>query len=158
MRVNIDELDRAAVLAALFNASRQQGRGFLDERGRQPLTVDRAREILVDAGPDAQFDYLMGRVLKISLPVGATEVDCRLYDRDNGPDAGLLAVTSLRSTNNPNNPLIQFMHEDGTFRARRALEESLEQRQPGALADVVGEHFRPSMPKRQHPDDEELRG
>jgi hypothetical protein len=146
MRVNIDGLDRAAVLAALFNASRQQGRGFLNEEGRAQLTADRAREILVNVGD--RFDYLMGRVLKVDLPVGAEEVDCRLYDEANGPEAGLMVVASLRSTNDPNNSVIQYMHADGTYQASLVLQRSIERQ--AELRDEAGVatlHFADKAPR-----------
>jgi hypothetical protein len=42
--IDISKLDKAEVLAALFNASKQQGMGFLDESGAVPMTVEDARQ------------------------------------------------------------------------------------------------------------------
>lgn len=88
--MNIKGLDKAEVLAALFNASRQQGMGFLDSRGGRDMTKERAAEILKIT---EDFDYLDGRVMKISLD--RDEVETRLYDRDNGQGAAERAIAHL---------------------------------------------------------------
>ncbi|MGE6387342.1 hypothetical protein ACQKEN_16960 [Pseudomonas sp. NPDC078416] len=88
--MNIKGLDKAEVLAALFNASHQQGMGFLDSRGGRDMTKERAAEILKITG---DFDYLDGRVMKISLD--RDEVETRLYDRDNGQGAAERAIAHL---------------------------------------------------------------
>lgn len=88
--MDIKGLDKAEVLAALFNASRQQGLGFLDTRGSVGMSADEAREILKET---QHFDYLRGRVMKISLD--GDELEPRLYDRDNGPGAAEQAIAHL---------------------------------------------------------------
>lgn len=88
--MNIKGLDKAEVLAALFNASRQQGLGFLDTRGSSGMSTEDAREILTKT---QHFDYLRGRVMKISLD--EDEVQTRLYDRDNGDGAAERAIAHL---------------------------------------------------------------
>lgn len=77
-------------MAALFNASRQQGMGFLDSRGDRDMSIERAAEILIIT---EDFDYLDGRVMKISLD--RDEVETRLYDRDNGQGAAERAIAHL---------------------------------------------------------------
>jgi len=91
--VSIAGLPRAAVLAALFNNSHQQGMGFLQPRGAQPMTVEQAADILA-ATPHGYFDYLHGRVLKVDL--STDDVDPYLYDRDLGPGALARAVDQVR--------------------------------------------------------------
>lgn len=91
--VDITGLDPAAVLAALYNASRQQGFGLLDPHGREPMTVETAAHLLA-ATPDCYFDYVNGRVVKVDL--SDTRVDVGLYDRDNGDGAGAAVIDSLR--------------------------------------------------------------
>lgn len=92
MTIDIANLNKAAVLAALYNNSRQQGAGFLHKRGREPMTVDQAREELVSS--DGQyFDYLHGRVMKISLRDNKLHVG--LCDRDNGQGAAAEALRPL---------------------------------------------------------------
>ncbi|MGW0780398.1 hypothetical protein [Streptomyces sp. NPDC002913] len=91
--VDITGLDPAAVLAALYNASQQQGLGFLNPHGRQPMTVKDAATALANT-PHRFFDYLNGRVLKVDL--NGTRIDLGLYDRDNGDGAGAAAIAALR--------------------------------------------------------------
>ncbi|MEU2996832.1 hypothetical protein ABZ684_04545 [Streptomyces sp. NPDC006995] len=91
--VDITGLDPAAVLAALYNASRQQGRGFLNPHGREPMTVETAAHLLAST-PDSYFDYVNGRVMKVDL--SGIQVDVALYDRDNGDGAGAAVINSLR--------------------------------------------------------------
>jgi len=89
--MNIKGLDKAEVLAALFNASRQQGMGVLDSRGWDNMTSDQAREIL---NQTVYFDYLYGRVMKIGLD--GDEVDTWGFNRDNGQGSAERAVDAIR--------------------------------------------------------------
>ena len=75
-------LNKAAVLAALYNMVRPQGRG-LDRYDPKPITVEEAQKIIDRRG--LSFDYLEGRVMKIDL--SGDTVDVWLYDRDNGDGA-----------------------------------------------------------------------
>lgn len=88
--MNISGLDKAEVLAALFNASRQQGLGFMDTRGSGQMSIESAREVLQIT---QDFDYLYGRVMKLSLD--GDELETRLYDRDNGEGAAERALSEL---------------------------------------------------------------
>lgn len=85
--MNIRGMDKAVVLAGLYNGARPQGMGFL-QYDPKPMTVEEARKIL-DAG-QTYFDYLKGRVMKIDL--SRDEVDTQLYNRDNGPGAAERAL------------------------------------------------------------------
>lgn len=89
--MDISGLDKAAVLAALYNASQQQGMGFMHARGARGMTVEQAREEL---SKQDYFDYLHGRVMKISL--AKDEVNTALYNRDNGYGAAERAVDAIR--------------------------------------------------------------
>jgi hypothetical protein len=42
MTISIRGIDKAEVLAALYNASRQQGMGFMHARGASSMTVEEA--------------------------------------------------------------------------------------------------------------------
>ena len=97
--MNISGLDKAEVLAALFNASRQQGISFLDSRGRRDMTKERAAEILKVT---EHFDYLEGRVMKISLD--RDEVETRLHDRDNGQGSAERAIAHLVAARDESDP------------------------------------------------------
>lgn len=91
--IDISGLDKAAVLAALYNRAKQQGFGLLDPEGRLPMTVEQAR-VEIDANPKLYFDYLRGRVLKIDLEGDVLWPG--LFDRDNGPGAAAEVIARLR--------------------------------------------------------------
>jgi len=88
--IDISGLKKSEVLAALYNNSRPLGLGFLHFTP-EPMTAEQAEEILKDGD---YFDYLKGRVMKVSLD-GDT-FDPRLYDRDNGDGAAAAAIEPLR--------------------------------------------------------------
>jgi hypothetical protein len=89
--MNIQGLDKAQVLIALYNRARVQGLGFLNATN-QPMTESEAEILLSDYR--GYFDYLYGKVMKINL--AGDEVDTRLYNRDNGEGAAERAVDILR--------------------------------------------------------------
>lgn len=92
--IDITGLNKADVLAALYNASRPQGMGFMHY---DPTVMTRAEaELLLQQYP--YFDYLKGRVMKVSLK-SDTEFDERFYDRDNGDGAAQSVITALREGN-----------------------------------------------------------
>lgn len=86
--IDISGINKAAVLAALYNASKPQGLGILHFTP-EDMTVQEATELLTQTN---YFDYLKGRVMKIALD-GDT-LDPRLYDRDNGDGAAIAALKS----------------------------------------------------------------
>lgn len=92
MTINIAAFDKAEVLAALYNAARQQGVGLLNPRGAHGMTVEQAR-VEIAQNPSLYFDYLRGRVMKINLK--HDKLDERLYDRDNGTGAAYYALSPL---------------------------------------------------------------
>lgn len=85
--MDISQLDKAAVLAALYNHARPQGMGFL-HFDLTPMTIEEARQII--ASGQTYFDYVKGRVMKVDL--SKDFLDTRLYDRDNGPGAAENAI------------------------------------------------------------------
>lgn len=91
--IDISKLDKAEVLAALYNASKQQGMGFMHARGATWMTKeDAAKEIEATGQAVPYFDYLHGRVMKVKL---SDTLDPWLYDRDNGQDAAARALQPL---------------------------------------------------------------
>ena len=44
--IDISGIDKAELLQALFNASKQQGMGFLDASGTAPMTIEDAQEMV----------------------------------------------------------------------------------------------------------------
>lgn len=108
--INISGVDKAELLAALYNASKQQGMGFCHKRGAGGMSVEEAqkeiddrvrywvdkKDITVQQALDefgCAFDYLHGRVMKVDI--GGDELDPRLYDRDNGQGAAFAAIAHL---------------------------------------------------------------
>ena len=84
--INIAGLDKAAVLAALYESARVQGMGVLQKRAGG-MSLDEARDLLKQ---DTYFDYVHGRVMKIDL--SGDTLRTALYDRDNGHGAAEAAL------------------------------------------------------------------
>ena len=89
--MNIKGINKALLLAALYNASRVQGMGWLQAKPGQMDEAWAQREL--DQSPDKYFDYLHGKVMKVSL--AGDELDSWIYDRDNGQGAAERAVKHL---------------------------------------------------------------
>jgi hypothetical protein len=87
--IDISELNKADVLAALYNNSRPQGMGFMHHNS-SAMSAKEAAEIL-ERG--TYIDYLNGRVMKVDL--SGEELDPYLYDRDNGHGAAARALKPL---------------------------------------------------------------
>ena len=67
--MDISKLDKAEVLAALYNRAQPQGMGYLHYKP-EDMTVDEARKMLDDIeeqGHRPYFDYVHGRVMKVGL-------------------------------------------------------------------------------------------
>lgn len=90
--IDTRDLKKAAVLAALYNASKPQGLGFL-QFDPAPMTEKEAEEVLKCG---TYFDYLKGRIMKVDLK-NDDGFDERLYDRDNGLGAAQRAINRIRS-------------------------------------------------------------
>ena len=94
--ISIKGLDKAKVLAALYNHSRPPGMEMLhftpedmtQELAAACLENTRGREY-------GNFDYLQGRVMKVRL--SGDEFDPSLYDRNLGEGAAALAIESVRT-------------------------------------------------------------
>ena len=106
--VDIKGLDKAAVMAALFNASAPQGYGFLQaDLGPQVLSAQDAQN-MVDSAPAPTIigrddvrafvlDYDLGRPLKVRL--AGDEFDPSRYDEVNGgPGSAQKVIDRLRAT------------------------------------------------------------
>ncbi len=91
--IDISKLDKAAVLAALYNASRPQGLGFLHATPQDMTTAEAATHLETQD----YFDYLNGRVMKIDLSPTSFEKGLApfLYDRDLGQGATQRALQPL---------------------------------------------------------------
>ena len=83
--VDIRGLSKAAVLAAMFNASRPLGMGFLSSlSGPDSLDIEGAEKEIAKTLDCVylDFDYVFGRPLKLNLTEDS--FDPRGFDRDNG--------------------------------------------------------------------------
>lgn len=99
--IDITGIDKAELLAGLFNASQQIGMGFLDERGKDDITPRQAKRIIDDRletfGFKAYyFDYLHGRFLKVGI--GGDSFNPAAFNRVNGERAAEFVVQGLRLT------------------------------------------------------------
>lgn len=94
--IDISGLDKAGVLAALYNRAKPQGYGFLQFRPGD-MTIEEARSIIekecLSSMQYMYFDYLFGRVMKVCISRDA--LDPGLYDRDNGQGAAAEALSVL---------------------------------------------------------------
>lgn len=104
--IDITGYSKAAVLAALYNASHPLGMGFM-HFDPEPMTEADAEAVIADGDdhaaalaaigahrPSLYFDYVKGRVMKVDI-AGDT-LDPRLYDRDNGDGAAARAIAAIR--------------------------------------------------------------
>ena len=89
--IDIKGLNKAEVLAALYNNSKPLGLGFLHFDPKE-MTVAEAEEIMKQT---TDFDYLKGRVMKVDL-TSDDSFEEWLYDRDNGNGAAQRAIDALR--------------------------------------------------------------
>jgi len=87
--IDISKLNKADVLAALYNNSRPLGLGILHSEEKD-MTREEAEELLKT---QTYFDYLKGRVMKVEL--SGNEFDPYMYDRDNGEGAAQRVITEL---------------------------------------------------------------
>ena len=118
--IQTNPLTKAQVLATLYNASRPLGMGFLHYTP-EPMSDKEAQEIL-NTGQD-YFDYLKGRVMKISLKEDG-QFEGGLYDRDNGAGAAQRAV-SAAIAKGENAPEIREAHVTGTSAAAQRIQSIL---------------------------------
>lgn len=86
--IDIKGIDKAELLAALYNGARPQGMGFLQARPGD-MTVDEARTLLdrVLRNGEGWFDYVLGRPIKVGFK-GDMLLRADLYDRDAPGGAG----------------------------------------------------------------------
>jgi len=109
-------LNKAQVLAALYNASRPLGMGFM-HYNPTPMTEEEAQKELERT---TYFDYLNGRVMKLNL--GKDQVDPWLYDRDNGEGAAQRAIDAAAAGNKA---AIMAAHVQGVKEAAGAALDSM---------------------------------
>ena len=95
MSVSIAGLDKAELLAALYERAQPMGMGFF-HYVPGPMCLDEARGLLRGGG---YFDYVKGRPLKIDI--AGDYLDTRLYNRDAGSGAAERVIEALRARSAP---------------------------------------------------------
>lgn len=93
--IDITGIDKAELLAALYNGTRALGLGMIHDR-RAGMTADDASFYLRTDGEPDRFDYVAGRPIKVEFN-GDTLRFSQLYDRDAGPGACQRIVDALRA-------------------------------------------------------------
>lgn len=117
--ISIAGLDKASVLAALYNAAQPQGLGFL-QYDPTPMSPHEARSQYGKC--DDYYDYLRGRVMKVDL--SKDSFDPWLYDRDNGSGAAKRVIDALKNTGETN-PLESITnHHKNTVAAAKEIRDS----------------------------------
>lgn len=104
--INIQGLNKSHVLRELYNNSKVQGLGIFQVKDL-PMTTEEAEELLVNQN---YFDYLHGKVMKISL-LGDIGFEELLYDRDNGKGKAQKIIDDLRESS-PKYPEYDFSSND----------------------------------------------
>lgn len=96
--ISIIGLDKGAVLAALHNAAKPQGMGFLHARGDM-IAAEVWAEYNATTEDRKRFfwepDYFHGRPIKCNLT--GDEFDPRLFDRDAGAGSAARAIDEIRA-------------------------------------------------------------
>lgn len=90
--IDISNLNKGDVLAALYNASKPLGMGHLCFTPENMMRKE-AEGLLKE---QTHFVYIQGRVMKIDLSTDILEP--WLYDRDNGEGAAQAVIDGLRQT------------------------------------------------------------
>lgn len=120
--MDISGLDKAAVLASLYNRAKPQGMGFM-QYDSTPMTTEEAQQTL--DSEQTYFDYLKGRVMKVDL--SGDEVDTWGYNRDNGENAAEMVIVELRQVGEVNSEITQELHRNKTLGAAGVAKASLEE-------------------------------
>ncbi len=94
--VNIKDIPKNELLAALYNNSKPLGMGII-HFDPTPMSLDDAQNMIDDLkneGRDLFFDYIKGRVVKVDIT--GDEMRTWSYNRDIGEGVAERIVESLR--------------------------------------------------------------
>ncbi|PIN81860.1 hypothetical protein COV11_00995 [Candidatus Woesearchaeota archaeon CG10_big_fil_rev_8_21_14_0_10_30_7] len=114
--INISDLNKADVLAVLYNASKPMGLGFM-HYDTTPMNREQAQKLL-DTG-HTEFDYLKGRPMKVVI--AGDHMNSEMYDSYHGEGALQKAIESLRSTGQSYNDQVKQTHIAGTKKSIEQL-------------------------------------
>ncbi|XLQ19790.1 MAG: hypothetical protein ACKUBY_04315 [Candidatus Moraniibacteriota bacterium] len=109
--VSITGLNKADVLAALYNTARPQGMGFM-HYDPTPMSREVAEKLLEQG---KYFDYLLGRVMKTQIE--GDEISVHGFEMDNGVGTVQQVIDELRENGDVNSAVIQRMHVGSTVDA-----------------------------------------
>lgn len=87
MSINISNMNKAEVLARLYNRAKPLGLGHLHYEEKD-MNISEAKSLL-ESG-QTYFDYVKGRVMKVDL--SGDIIKTHLYNRDNGENAAEIAL------------------------------------------------------------------
>lgn len=118
-QISIKGLNKATVLAALYNASSPQRMGFM-AYDPAPMEVEEAQDIL---SGQTYFDYLKGRVMKIDL--SGDDLSPWDYDRDNGAGTAARVIDALRQGEPEDGVTVSGIHSAGKTKAISVAREGL---------------------------------
>jgi hypothetical protein len=117
--ISLNGLDKAEVLAALYNGSKPQGMGFV-QYDPKPMSAAEAKTLLEKK---TNFGYLKGRIMNMDL--SGDYLDPLGYNRDNGEGAAEKVINELRTSKRVNTAAIATMHEKSTLAEAMLVEDSL---------------------------------
>jgi hypothetical protein len=142
--IDIKGLDKAQVLAALYNNAKPLGLGFFHATGAT-MTKKEAQSI-INGQRGLDFDYVKGRPLKVNL--SGDKISTYLYDRDQGQGAAATAIESLKKgvhipskSIEPNSPFDQFAvdFKEGKFGAK-SLDAAMQENGFGFQITTLGDN------------------
>ena len=136
--ISLVGLNKADVLAVLYNNAKPQGMGFL-HYDPNPMTKEEAETLLRQT---TYFDYLKGRVMKVDL--SGEKLDPLLYNRDNGQGAAECAVAALRATGDINPSTVQTTHHANTLKSAEKVKAHLDEKsriEHGEHGDITTLHL-----------------
>lgn len=94
--VDITGLDKAEVLATLYNHAHAVGLGVLHDLRRNMTKMEAENIIKEHPHKELYFDYVFDRRLKVKL--GGDEFDPWLFDQDAGEGTAQRAIDNLRAS------------------------------------------------------------
>jgi len=114
-QVDLKGMDKAVVLAALYNASVPQG-FRLAHYNPKPMTVEEARELLKK---ETWFDCINGRDMMVDF--SGDTLSTRIYNCDHGPGAAEKVINEAIQSQDVNNSEIQKMHREALRQSSKFL-------------------------------------
>lgn len=117
-KVSFENLEKAKVLAALYNGAKPSSTDIASY-DPNPMSVSEAKQLTFNRN---NFDYIKGRILLIIF-VGNT-FNSKLYNKHNGVDSAEKIIESLKETGDANNPLISNLHKKNVDSAISEIKQS----------------------------------